>query len=351
MSSATTTATESDYPVPRGTYLIQRNRLPRWIGVVLCGICIAVALQDQSANWLHVALAPYFLVVWPIVSYEWARRSSHPLRAEYINLWMDATHAGFWMAAMHFAAIPSIALWMVTSLSNITVGGPRLVAWGLTGHAMGIALGLAVWGWTFTPESSLHAQLGAAALFVGYPLLMGQTLFRLAMHLKCKQRELRYLSEHDALSGVYNRRHFDMALRQLVHQVKRTPRPITLVVCDVDDFKRINDILGHAAGDAVIRALGSALMSAARQGDVVARLGGDEFATVLMDANAQHAQGYVQRVQTLVQSNLNPTHPTVAVSLSVGIAALKTDFETHERWMEQADMALYRHKAAHKRLV
>lgn len=341
--------THADYPVLRGTHLVQRNRLPRWIGVILCGICIAVALRDQTTNWLHVVLAPYFLAVWPLVSYEWARRSSNPLRAEYINLWVDALHAGFWMAAMHFAAIPCIALWMATSLSNITVGGPRLVAWGVTGHAAGILLGVAVWGWTFAPESSLQAQLGAAALFVGYPLLMGQTLFRLAMHLKRKQRELRYLSEHDALSGVYNRRHFDMALRQLVHQVKRTPRCVTLVVCDVDDFKRINDTLGHAAGDAVIRALGLALMGAARQGDVVARLGGDEFATVLMDATAEHAQGYAERVLAQVQTNLNPTHPTIKVSLSVGVATLSPDFDTHERWMEQADQALYRHKAAHKR--
>jgi diguanylate cyclase len=349
MPSTTPSLTDPDYPVLRGTHLVQRNRLPRWIGVILCGICIASALKDQQANWLHVVLAPYFLVVWPLFSYEWARRSRDPLRAEYINLWMDAVHAGFWIAAMHFAAIPAIALWMATSLSNITVGGPRLVAWGLTGHAVGMALGVAVWGWAFTPESTLNAQMGAAALFVGYPLLMGQTLFRLAMHLKRKQRELRYLSEHDALSGVYNRRHFDMALRQLVHQVKRMPRPITLVVCDVDDFKRINDTLGHAAGDAVIRALGTALMSAARQGDVVARLGGDEFATVLMDATAEQAQGYAARVLAQVQANLTPTHPTVTVSLSVGIAALDAEFDTHERWMEQADQALYRHKAAHKR--
>ena len=340
---------DPDYPVLRGTHLVQRNRLPRWIGVLLCGICIAITLQDRSTGWLHVVLAPYFLAAWPVISYEWARRSSNPLRAEYINLWMDATHAGFWMAAMHFAAIPSIALWMATALSSITVGGPRLVAWSMTGHAAGAALGVAVWGWELAPESSLYAQLGAAALFVGYPLLMGQTLFRLAMHLKRKQRELRYLSEHDALSGVYNRRHFDMALRQLVHQVKRTPRTITLVVCDVDDFKRINDTLGHAAGDAVIRALGSALMTAARQGDVVARLGGDEFATVLMDATAQHAQGYMERVLTLVKATVGPTHPTVAVSLSIGIAALDAEFDTHEQWMEQADQALYRHKAAHKR--
>ena len=339
---------DPEYPVLRGTHLVQRNRLPRWIGVLLCGVCIALTLQDRSTDWLHVVLAPYFLAAWPVISYEWARRSDDPLRAEYINLWLDAAHAGFWMAAMHFAAIPSIALWMATALSSITVGGPRLVTWSITGHATGAALGVAVWGWGFAPESSLYAQLGAAVLFVGYPLLMGQTLFRLAMHLKRKQRELRYLSEHDALSGVYNRRHFDMALRQLVHQVKRTPRPITLIVCDVDDFKRINDTLGHAAGDAVIRALGSALMGAARQGDVVARLGGDEFATVLMDASAGQAQGYIERVQSLVQAQLNPTHPTIRVGLSVGVAELNAEFDTHERWMEQADQALYRHKATQK---
>lgn len=335
----------SDHPVARGTHLVRRNRLPRSAGVLLCGICILGSLPDLGHNPIYPWAAVYFMLLWPQIAYFWAIQSANPLRAEYLNLWVDAMHAGFWMAAIHFSLVPCIALAMATSLSNITVGGLRLVWVAWLGNLAGVALGVLAWGWHVQPESSLQAQWATAALIVGYPMLMGQTLYRLAMHLKRKQRELRYLSEHDPLSGVHNRRHLDACLKHTFHQAQRTPRAVTLVLCDADDFKAVNDTHGHGVGDAVIRETAAALAEAARQGDVVARLGGDEFATVLMDASPEQAQGYMARAQALMDARLNALVPGMRLELSFGISPLDPTLPSHERWLEHADTLLYTHKA------
>jgi diguanylate cyclase len=316
--------------------------------VLLCGICILGSLPDLRTNPVYPWAAVYFMAVWPQIAYFWAIRSVSPLWAEYLNLWVDALHAGFWMVAIQFSLVPCIALGMATSLSHITVGGIRLVWIAWTGNLAGVALGALAWGWQVQSESSLGAQWAAAVLIVGYPLLMGQTLYRLAMHLKRSRRNLRFLSEHDALSGVYNRRYLDGFLKQLFHQVRRHPRPATLVLCDADDFKAVNDTRGHAVGDRVIRETGTALSEAARQGDVVARLGGDEFATVLMDTPADQAQGYLGRAQALLDQKLHDAVPGLQLHLSFGVQALDPELPHHERWLELADSALYAQKSHRK---
>lgn len=330
----------------RGTYLVRRNYLPRIVGVLLCGICLVSAVSSQPYNSLHWLLAPYFVLVWPHVAYRWAMRSARPLRAELINLWIDSLHAGFWMVAIHMSLVPSLALAMAVCLNNITVGGLRFLAMGLTGVLAGWLLGAGVWGWRVQLASDLNAQLGAAVLIMGYALLMGHILYTLATRLKYSRRELRHLSEHDELSGVHNRRYFDRCLAQTFSQFRRHPRQLTLLMCDADDFKSVNDTHGHAVGDSVIVAIGQALSTCARSGDVVARLGGDEFAVLLIDTTEEQALGYAARAQATLDQSLRTASPRMRVRLSVGCVAAHAALRDQDQWLERADHALYLNKTS-----
>ncbi len=317
--------------------LARHTRTARALGVLLSAVAIVPTLWEQgrlSLPWIGVLLA-LNLLVWPQLAYLRTRRSGNAMRTEAVNLWLDALYCGGWIALMQGVLVPSVALVMATSLTNASMSGPRglVVSW--VGHATGVLLGSLSLGWGFAPDSSNLAVLSSLPLIMGYPLLMACFMHRTNLRLNTKRRELRFLSEHDALSGVHNRRFFDQTLRQVFSQFQRHERALSLLVGDVDDFKRINDSQGHAAGDGVIRRFGEALTRNARGGDVVARLGGDEFVVLLFDTDAEQAFHYARRVQTDMGN----------VSISFGVATARRSMKNHEHWLDQADKALYRSKA------
>jgi len=121
-------------------------------------------------------------------------------------------------------------------------------------------------------------------------------------------------------------------------------QPLTLVLIDIDHFKRVNDGFGHAAGDAVLRRLGAALLDGLRTSDAVFRIGGEEFALLLPDADAQQA---TQRVQALRNSLSAPALPHIGptMTFSAGIAASRADEETLDALLRRADEAPYVAKA------
>lgn len=337
MPSTATSDTPDEKTGQLGRDLARQMLQPRILGLLLCAICVGTTLLEQG----H--LSPYVVgllillnvMVWPVLAHWHTARSARPMWTESVNLWIDTVSAGFWVMAMQGSLVPAAALIMNTSLNTAAMGGPRFMVRGWAGHLVGIVLGGLVWGWRFEPLGGQLSMLGTLPALLGYPLLMGVLMYQLTQRLQAKRRELRFLSEHDALSGVHNRRYFDQTLRQVFSQHQRHERSLSLLVGDVDDFKRINDLQGHAAGDEVIRRFGDALTRNARAGDVVARLGGDEFVVLLFDADAEQAFHYARRAQAQMGE----------VSVSFGVAMARQNMKTHEHWLEQADKALYRSKA------
>ena len=346
MSSTDTPAAHDDAPGQLGQDLAQQMLVPRVIGLLLCGVCVGATLFEQAMlpPLAAGALMLLNILAWPLAARWRTRRSSHPMRTECVNVWLDTVSAGFWIAAMQGALVPTAVLFVNTSLNTAAMGGPRFMARGWLGHAAGYALGGLAWGWHFDPIGGPLGLLGALPALLGYPLLMGIFMHRLTQRLHAQRRELRFLSEHDALSGVHNRRFFDHTLRLVFGQFLRHERPLSLLVGDVDDFKRINDQHGHAAGDEVIRAFGAALARCARSGDVVARLGGDEFVVLLFDADAEQAFQYARRAQEALCERLRQPGGLPEVRVSFGVAMARAGMKSHEQWLEQADKALYRSK-------
>ena len=162
------------------------------------------------------------------------------------------------------------------------------------------------------------------------------------------------LSSRDALTGLANRRAFQLALERELDRVARSGEPALLLVADIDHFKLVNDCHGHAAGDRVIRAVGQALTEGVRPMDLVARIGGEEFAVILPDCPIGFGQTVAERLRARIARSLVEIGGgrEIAISVSIGGAfAPQWVRSTPTLWLERADQQLYRAKAAGRNRV
>lgn len=166
--------------------------------------------------------------------------------------------------------------------------------------------------------------------------------------LLARTEELRHLSLHDPLTGLYNRRHMDEVLLHEVQLARRKGRSLTAIMLDIDHFKRFNDQFGHEAGDAVLCEVGKLLSSQVRETDMACRYGGEEFLLLLPESPLEVA---IERAEILRAKvgELTLTHQGRAlgrISLSLGVADLPDHAETGDALITAADTALYQAKAA-----
>ena len=153
---------------------------------------------------------------------------------------------------------------------------------------------------------------------------------------------LERLAVTDGLTGVYNHRRFQESLAAEMLRSARTGRPLSVLMIDVDLFKRVNDAMGHPAGDELLRKLSSVLLSITRQTDLLARYGGEEFAVLLPETSKSVANQVAERMRAAVESQVNDGDRwTQRVTVSVGVASQPEDGKTAEQLLVAADQALY----------
>jgi len=158
-------------------------------------------------------------------------------------------------------------------------------------------------------------------------------------------REVRQLADLDALTNLHNRRYFHETLARECTRAHRYDRRLALVVFDIDDFKAINDRIGHLAADAVLAAVAERVQSVVRGADIACRVGGDEFAVILPESTLGDAEQLYGRVQLAVASR--PLGPFERIHLSAGLAELRSEDDA-KIFFERADEALYRAKETGK---
>ena len=154
-------------------------------------------------------------------------------------------------------------------------------------------------------------------------------------------REARRLADLDALTGLHNRRYFHETLSREVARARRYGRRLALVIFDVDDFKAVNDRIGHLAGDAVLAETAARVADVVRSADTACRVGGDEFAVILPESSASDADQLYHRLRGAVSSR--PLGQAGRLFLSAGIAELHAE-DDPTTFFERADEALYRAK-------
>lgn len=191
-----------------------------------------------------------------------------------------------------------------------------------------------------------------AADYIVKPFEPRELLARVRVHLRSHilqeeleeaNRLLQVLSCTDGLTGVFNRRHFDNELEVQLSRSRRYKFPLSLVLVDVDHFKRVNDEHGHPAGDKVLRAIAGTLQSMVRKADVVARYGGEELALVLANTGEDGAAILAERVRAAVAGlEVVDDRATIRCTVSAGIATSHPgDPLDTSKLLHRADVALY----------
>jgi diguanylate cyclase (GGDEF)-like protein len=198
------------------------------------------------------------------------------------------------------------------------------------------------WAW-----ACVHAGFFAAAC-------VGSVInWRLHERARDAERDLTALmshrAHHDALTGLPNRVSLlDHAL-SLIAGDGSQPRRVAVLLIDLDRFKEVNDVLGHASGDQLLAQVGPLLASAMRGGDVLARLGGDEFAAVIADADTGAASAVASRLLSLLDQPIEVDGIELSVNASIGVAAAEvTSGEDISMLMRQADIAMYAAKESRR---
>ncbi|WP_229455428.1 sensor domain-containing diguanylate cyclase [Massilia sp. KIM] len=170
-------------------------------------------------------------------------------------------------------------------------------------------------------------------------------------------RELARMADHDGMTGIANRRRFEEALAQERSRAMRTAQPLSLVMLDVDFFKKFNDTYGHVAGDDCLRRVATAIGdSLARPSDLAARYGGEEFVVLLPATHARGAQRVAERIREAVMAAAIPHagNPAGIVTISAGVSSMRfTPGEDADPTLlvERADALLYRAKQAGRNQV
>lgn len=180
-------------------------------------------------------------------------------------------------------------------------------------------------GWT---QVSHQATVLAAVMFFAHVFVWA---------IDRQQEELKRLSRRDAMTGLGNRRALDHAMQRTAARCQRSGLPLSIIILDLDKFKRVNDVYGHTRGDSVIRSAAEMITSRLRTGDRVFRYGGEEFVILCEDTDREGAQELAERLRCAAEREL--VTGELQITLSAGVDSMR-DAESAGNCLERADQAL-----------
>jgi diguanylate cyclase (GGDEF)-like protein len=209
---------------------------------------------------------------------------------------------------------------------------------------------LSIVGFTFVLTASdywaSHLTLGVGLLIVLFVIPM--YFASLVRQLHAASARMRTMATHDTLTGLPNRHSFYEQLQQTLKRAEKNNASFAVIFIDLDGFKPINDALGHAAGDEVLKSVANKLKQCVRQSDVVTRIGGDEFVLILSDIDSPALLSITRKIIDTIASTHEITGKSVTRSSSVGIATYPDSGRTLDELIAYADAAMYRSKRAGK---
>ncbi len=351
-----------------GAAAIGLARRPAWhwgLAAAAMAVCLAgVMLRDVLDPWLGLWLANSAGVAAMTV----LRRGVQifcdqaPTDRQHLGVCAAVT---LWLALAVSLSLPNHWIVLITSLG---------LAWGLLGAAgeawsrlrfefgkaaaLAFALPLAVIGSAFALRAMLAPLVPDVGRTIGQlsPFNVGFGLFIMAAMLTLHfalaamvvlrlVRQLRHLSDHDALTGLLNRRGFEQRLQLEAERLRRYATPFAVLSIDIDHFKLINDRFGHGVGDEVLTRVARALQLGLRDVDRIGRMGGEEFCVLLPHSSEEGAAGAAQRLRERVRDvQLTAAVAALPITVSVGVACAQDAAEPLPELMRRLDRALYRAK-------
>lgn len=287
---------------------------------------------------------------------------------------VDLRHLAIVTAAVYLGGLASV-------ISGLVISILRIVMFGMSSAAIDAAFVMTIIGlsgvyFAYAPWSRLTKiitmnLLGMTLIFVilmlnttsmnslmkVYPLQMtisfvgGIFIYFIAEFIN-KSNEMLFLLERkattDHLTNLSNRRQFEKSLELELERAREYKQKLSLLVIDIDRFKKVNDTFGHTSGDAVLKQLGQLLIEHARSADIVSRNGGEEFAILLLDCGHHQAMAIAESIRQSVEKYhfALPDGNTIRLTISIGVAVFPDhcDDRDDNDFFEQADRALYEAK-------
>ena len=172
------------------------------------------------------------------------------------------------------------------------------------------------------------------------------------LELQQANKKLQALSREDRLTGLFNRGYWEECLNNEFERFNRSQMTSTLVMFDIDHFKRVNDTYGHQAGDEVIRVVADTLREQARKTDILGRYGGEEYGAILTGTNGENAMIFAERLRARIESLVVPYgEHQLKFTISIGVSELTYEHDSPKEWLEQSDQALYKSKQSGRNWV
>lgn len=200
--------------------------------------------------------------------------------------------------------------------------------------------------WMFGDSLGMLSLIPSSLLFLGgiFVFFVGQLSLKTTNDIK-DLAVLKQESITDALTGLRNRRYFDQRISEEVALSTRYKLPLTLMLIDVDHFKKINDTYGHTVGDEVLQTLSKIIQNVVRDSDIVARYGGEEIVIITPNTTKEEAAILAERLREKVEqtkvATIATTQEVVQVTISIGLCSLSPIITDKEALLEESDQSLY----------
>ena len=320
-------------------------------------------------------LAIFLFLVYPHLAYWRAKRAVSPRSLEFNNLLLDSFFFGICAAALGFPVWIAFTLLIGTTITHVLYLGIPSVFKSIAAIALGAGATILLAGVRLSPETNVPTTLLCIIGLVLYLLSLANVAHSRASKLQESRQKL-HLSEsilnetnaalqarlaqiealqvqlseqanRDALTGLYNRRYLEVAMARELQRCRQEGHPLSLILMDVDFFKRVNDQHGHAAGDEVLKELARLLKKNSRAVDVACRIGGEEFLVLLPTMPLETARDKAEQYRlafaatTVMQGGV-----PIQATLSLGVATCPGDGQTQDELVHSADQALYQAKSA-----
>jgi diguanylate cyclase (GGDEF)-like protein len=359
---------ESEHWIVRTNY---QNRTSAFVML----FAIVGAQMAAASHGLLAWLGPILLfLVYPHLAYWRARRSASPRRVELNNLLLDSFLFGICAAALGFPLWIGFTLLIGTTITHVLYLGISGVLRSFAAMGLGVLVSLLLLGWRPTPDTEPAATVLCVVGLMLYLLSLANLAYlrtlklresRQKLHqndqalqqtnaalqaqldqVRSLQAQLSDQANRDPLTGLYNRRFLDSAMLRELARCEREGHVLSLILLDIDHFKRINDNFGHAAGDQVLKQLALLLSQDTRASDVVCRFGGEEFLVILPHTSLAitYERAEHWRLSFAAQTRVHEGQP-IQATVSMGIASYPEHGKTQEVLVRCADLALYQAKS------
>ncbi|VVD68775.1 GGDEF domain-containing protein [Pandoraea capi] len=324
----------------------------RSIGCALSALLVFVTVFPLRGAPIVIVLLAVNAFVWPTVAHMLAVRAIDPIEVEHRNLLCDSLFGGAWVAAMHFADAPSAVLISMLLMHNAAVGGYRLMFRCGAAMLLGSVLVGCLTGFKIALGTEVRQVAACFPMLMFYPAAVGLSSHKLAQQLSQSKRAIREMSGQDELTRLKNRHLWMKLFTESFERNRRASLGSACVaIIDIDEFKRVNDTYGHLRGDSLLRLLGVILGKHQSTYVSAGRYGGDEFCVLLDEQRLSSACQMLEEIRGEFLREACWDWDASPVTVSIGVAELRTEFKTPSDWLAAADAALYVAKRSGKNSV